>query len=63
MGKCIFGGKLHIDEKNSNFEIYESDLYMKSVIMPLKVAGKIKHTVGYAACRLSKVYTSKHTKI
>ena len=28
-------GKLQIDAKNSNFEIFESALYMKSVSMPL----------------------------
>ena len=32
---CFFGGKLQIDAKNSNFEICESTLYMKSGNMPL----------------------------
>ena len=31
----FFGGKLQIDTKNSNFEIFESALYFKSVRMPL----------------------------
>ena len=30
-------GKLQIDAKNSNFEIFESALYMKSVSMPLSI--------------------------
>ena len=32
----LFGGNLQIDAKNSNFEIFESALNMKSVSMPLK---------------------------
>ena len=35
-GNVFFGGKLQIDAKNSNFEIFESALYLKSVSMPLK---------------------------
>ena len=31
----LLGGKLQIGAKNSNFEIFESGLYMKSVSMPL----------------------------
>ena len=34
-GNVIFGGKLQIDAKNSNFEIFENALYLKSVSMPL----------------------------
>ena len=34
-GNVFFGGKLQIDAKNSNFEIFESTLYLKSVSMPL----------------------------
>ena len=34
-GNVFFGGKLQIDAKNSNFEIFESALYLKSVSMPL----------------------------
>ena len=36
-GNDLFGGKLQIGAKNSNFEIFESALYMKSVSMPLSV--------------------------
>ena len=35
-GNVFFGGKLQIDAKNSNFEIFESALYLKSVSMPLR---------------------------
>ena len=35
-GNVLLGGKLQIGAKNSNFEIFESALYMKSVSMPLK---------------------------
>ena len=35
-GNVLIGGKLQIDVTNSNFEIFESALYMKSVSMPLK---------------------------
>ena len=31
----LLGGKQQIDAKNSNFQISESALYMKSVSMPL----------------------------
>ena len=34
-GNFLLGGKLQIGAKNSNFEILESALYMKSVSMPL----------------------------
>ena len=34
-GNVLLGGKLQIDAKNSNFEIFESALDMKSVSMPL----------------------------
>ena len=34
-GNVLLGGKLQIGAKNSNFEIFESALYMKSVRMPL----------------------------
>ena len=34
-GNVFFGGKLQIDAKNSNFKIFESALYLKSVSMPL----------------------------
>ena len=34
-GNVFFGGKLQIDAKNSNFEFFESALYLKSVSMPL----------------------------
>ena len=33
----FFGGKLQMDAKNSNFEIFESTLYMKTVSMPLMI--------------------------
>ena len=36
LGNVFFGGKLQIDTKNSNFEIFETALYLKSVSMPLK---------------------------
>ena len=35
-GNALLGGKLQIGAKNSNFEIFESALYMKSVSMPLR---------------------------
>ena len=35
-GNVLLGGKLQIGAKNSNFEIFESALYMKSVSMPLR---------------------------
>ena len=34
-GNVLLGGKQQIDAKNSNFQIFESALYMKSVSMPL----------------------------
>ena len=34
-GNALLRGKLQIGAKNSNFEIFESALYMKSVSMPL----------------------------
>ena len=34
-GNVLLGGTLQIGAKNSNFEIFESALYMKSVSMPL----------------------------
>ena len=36
-GNVLLGGKLQIGAKNSNFEIFETALYMKSVSMPLKI--------------------------
>ena len=33
-GNVLLEGKLQIDAKNSNFEIFESTFYMKSVSMP-----------------------------
>ena len=35
-GNVLLGGKLEIDVKNSNFDIFNSALYMKSVSMPLR---------------------------
>ena len=35
-GNVLFGGKLQIGVENSNFEILESALNMKSVSMPLR---------------------------
>ena len=34
-GNVFFGRKLKKDAKNSNFDIFESALYLKSVSMPL----------------------------
>ena len=34
-GNVLLGGKFQIGAKNSNFEIFESALYMKQVSMPL----------------------------
>ena len=34
-GNALLGGKQQKDAKNSNFEIFESALYMKSASMPL----------------------------
>ena len=36
-GNALLGGKLQIGAKNSNFDIFESALYMKSVSTPLKI--------------------------
>ena len=36
LGNVLFGGELQIDAINSNFEIFESALYMKSGRMHLK---------------------------
>ena len=36
-GNVLLGGKLQIGAKYSNFEIFESALYMKSVSMPLSI--------------------------
>ena len=36
-GNVLFGGMLQIGAKNSNFEIFESALNMKSVSMPLNI--------------------------
>ena len=45
----FFGGKLQIDAKNSNFEIFESALYMKSVSMPLTILeSNVKFFVNFA---------------
>ena len=41
----LLGGKLQIGAKNSNFEIFESALYMKSVSMPLTMLGT--HLLGH----------------
>ena len=38
-GNVLLGGKLQIGAKKSNFEIFESALYMKSVSMPLTNCG------------------------
>ena len=35
-GTVLLGGNLGIDAKNSNFDIFESPLYMKSKSMPLR---------------------------
>ena len=35
-GNVLLGGKLQTGAKNSNFEIFESALYMESVSMPLR---------------------------
>ena len=50
-GNVLLGGKLQIGAKNSNFEIFESALYMKSVSMPLrflnyKYKGGMKYNQG-----------------
>ena len=37
-GNVLFGEKLHIDAKNSNFKNFESTLYMKSGSMPLRTS-------------------------
>ena len=42
-GNVIFGGKLQIGAENSNFEIFESTFYMKSVSMPLSVNSQQLH--------------------
>ena len=34
-GTMLFGGKLQVDAKNSNFEFFESSLYMISGSTPL----------------------------
>ena len=45
-GNVLLGGKLQIGAKNSNFDIFESALYMKSVSMPLKYTNNIQHCVA-----------------
>ena len=42
-GNVLLGGKLQIGAKNSNFEIFESALYMKSVSMPLTNRAETKN--------------------
>ena len=42
-GNVLLGGKLQIGAKNSNFEIFESALYMKSVSMPLAYPTNMGH--------------------
>ena len=42
-GNVLLGGKLQIGAKNSNFEIFESALYMKSVSMPLNKGTEVTH--------------------
>ena len=37
----LLGGKLQKGAKNSNFEIFESALYMKSVSMSLRPGGRV----------------------
>ena len=49
LGNVLLGGKLQIGAKNSNFEIFESALYMKSVSMPLT-----KKRIVFIAHRFSK---------
>ena len=46
-GNVLFGGKLQIGAKNSNFEIFESSLYMKSVSMPLKLSLRSRNFTNY----------------
>ena len=41
-GNVLFGGKLRKDAKNSNFEFFESALYMKPVSMPLSSCKHVK---------------------
>ena len=46
-GNVLLGRKLQIGAKNSNFEIFESALYMKSVSMPLReLSSKLKEFWG-----------------
>ena len=53
-GNVFIGGKLQIDAKNSNFEIFESTLYMKSVSMPLILTLLHRHnTVMPQYCTIS----------
>ena len=37
LGNVLLGGELQIDKKNSNFEIVESVLYIKSGSMPVSL--------------------------
>ena len=41
LGNVLLGGELQIDVKNSNLEIFESALYMKSGNMPLNILKKL----------------------
>ena len=50
-GNILFGGKLHIDAENLNFEIFESALSMKSVSMPLMLS-----SMGYGQFTQFKIY-------
>ena len=53
-GNVLFGGKLQIGAKNSNFEIFESALYMKSVSMPLMEYKNIDVVVVRWLCKFSQ---------
>ena len=47
-GNVLLGGKQQIDTKNSNFEFFESPLYMISVSMPLTQV-QLKHSSMFFA--------------
>ena len=68
-GNVFFGGKLQIEAKNSNFDIFESALYLKSVSMPLSwfqtslllTAFLLRHLI--TACRLRVSALSSHAAL
>ena len=53
-GNIFIGGKLQVDATNSNFGIFESALYMKSVSMPLIICKVCEPPVVFEVCFFQK---------